>query len=359
MNNWTTLVLLGLFSILFHSCTERPCDCNLIYKDKDTHLYYSRETDKIFSGKCKELYGSGDTKYMVKYNEGYKVSVVYYYESGEINYEEEYDKTGIFTSGVTYYIDGKTSTEETFNLSNKYLSRKGYYENGQIKFQEIINSDTLTFKSFQENGTPTFEKQALINIDWDNFLESGEPLSNSEICTIDRKGQPFKGYLTYAKKYYENGNPMYHLEFEENHITNLSYNFDFIKNDQNEFFNLRQYGNTPMLYLIIITGNIKNTYRDGFPKPGSKVFFDNGKTSFESIEPIRCSILNGDRTIVGIHYNENGNIFGLSVKYKELTISFENLYYFDYKSNFWEPNQFDLDLNSNNNDLTNLDQLCN
>lgn len=348
----TKFLVIGLSSLIFQSCSENKCDCSLIYKDKDSQLYFFRETNKIYTGKCEEIYGDGKTKFTKEYFEGKKVSTINFYETGEKNYDENYDKAGMFTSSKTYYKNGKTKTEETFNSSNKNTCRIGYYTNGQISYQETISYDTLTYKTFQENGKPIVDKQAVINMNWTNYLKAGQSLSNSDTCITDYKEPYFKGYLTYFREYYQNGNPKYLLEFKENSVSKLNYKFDF--SDRADYIKYR--GNVPLL-------NILTSFGANALKPGSKVFFENGKTCYESIQAVKCALFIMNVEVIGIHFNENGNIFALQTHFtgSDSTSDIDYLYYF--KNGAWVPLDFlpfgmakilDVPISV----ITNINQIC-
>jgi hypothetical protein len=343
MKNRLLVIAFTLFIIIAQSCSQKKCDCSLVYKDESSKLFFLRETKAPYTGLCNEVFGNGETRLLKEFKDGKKVSSKAFYDTGEKKFEEIFDQAGMFTSGKTFSKDGKVMTEEVFNASDKNMSRIGYHTNGQISFQETIQFDTITFKTYQEDGKPIIDKQAIVNMNWENYLMPGEALNNNDTCMIDYKDPYFKGYLIYYNEYFKNGNPKFKFLFKEGAMKNLGYKLGWLNYEQR----IALRGGVPILNILELGSNTI--------KSGSKAFFEeDGKIYFESIEPRQCpsiGFLHSAQTIIGIHYNKNGNIFAVSC-----LEGYMELYHFSEGN--WSKHPFDGGPDVPLAVVTNLDQLC-
>lgn len=295
------LFVLALCVIMLQSCSQKKkCDCSLIYRDNSSNLFFDRETKLSFTGQCNEIYGNGNDKLLKEYMEGKKVSAQGWYETGENMFEEKYDQAGMFLSAKMLYQDGKVSNEAVYNSTNKNTTRTGYYNNGQMSYQETISNDTLTYKSFQQDGKPVVDKQAVIKMDWSTFLLPGQPLSSTDSSIIDTKNNTLTGFLTYYREYFKDGSPKFLFVFPEESITDLSY---AVKYFSPKLATSR--GDVP--FIDIVEKAVNKIM------PGSKAYFETGgKVMYERIDPVKCTL--GD--VLGILYNQEGNIFALQIRFE-------------------------------------------
>ncbi len=141
MKNIYLLLLAIPFGGLF-SCSS-SCDCEQIYRSNTTgELWYSRETQKAYTGKCVYKYGSGKIKSENEYKNGKMLYNKGFTEKGDVWTETLYDEAGDVCSLKKYFDDLSPNCEIIYK--NQYLvSQKEYFSNKQVKSDIVYIPNTI------------------------------------------------------------------------------------------------------------------------------------------------------------------------------------------------------------------------
>jgi antitoxin component YwqK of YwqJK toxin-antitoxin module len=141
------ILFLSLITIVLSSCKNK-CNCDLLYS-KDDNLNYSKENDKIYTGICERIYGSGKKQATVEYKEGKLVNIKEYFESGNLMQEVTFDANGKQKLRTFWNENKQKVTEQTFTDGGVKSTLRGWYSNG---------TDSIDY-AWQTDGSLIYQKE--------------------------------------------------------------------------------------------------------------------------------------------------------------------------------------------------------
>lgn len=170
------LLLIVLPLLLIVSCSKPVEDSTLVYKNG---LMYTPDSDKPYTGEVFTNYSTGEKEYQGTYENGLLVQYSFLNKDGSIKEPVNYDETLNERDGVFYtkdtnkpysgqvfslYENGQKKEEGTYKDGNRYGFWTFWYENGQKKEKgNFIDSKeeglwTLWYENGQKKGEGPFKK---------------------------------------------------------------------------------------------------------------------------------------------------------------------------------------------------------
>ena len=220
-------LLLILISVSF---SQEPINYETTLIEKD-HLFYTKDTNKPFSGPVFSLYDDGKKKDEGSLKDGKMISktIWKWYKNGQKWSEGNYKNGKVDASFTFWYENGQKNYEENYKDGIKIGSWNGWYENGQ-------KSSEWTFKDGKRDGL------------WASWYENGQKSSER----IYKNGKI--GGLEIH--WYETGQKYREITYQDGVLINeLHWTKDGL--DQGEF--LLNYKNGD----VMLRGNLKDGKFDG------------------------------------------------------------------------------------------------
>lgn len=130
--------------------------------------------------KLKLYYPSGILKSDLEYRSGKPVKWQDFYENGQPEYYEEYDKTGeYYLVKKQWYADGKIQLEMTMmDKKNLEYVHTEYYPNGNIRAQGTLRFSTNTYDYVRTGTWKYFDEQG--NLKKEETYASGKVVSTKQ-----------------------------------------------------------------------------------------------------------------------------------------------------------------------------------
>jgi antitoxin component YwqK of YwqJK toxin-antitoxin module len=124
-----------------------------VYKNFYEHGQLEREFKSEFNkATLSTFFGNGKPHAQIEYLAGNVIKETDYFENGQIEFTEEYDKDGVYIKREFYYENGKPqSILALVDAKKKLFSSKEYFVNGNIKEEGQIHY-SKAIGDFQKEG---------------------------------------------------------------------------------------------------------------------------------------------------------------------------------------------------------------